>query len=267
MINQTVSRRSKNLAILALMLALTVFFCFYPIVFPGGVTLAFMIFPLLIVAQGYDIKMTAILAFMMALVNQIAWYTTKAGHVMAPIWQNPLVCMVPRIAIGIVSYYLGYGLRKLFMHPVYCTDASGAKILTNKKELDAKDFAISAASTAVGVFTNTALCGLFAIICYNGKVLSDNTMVTIEFILAWFSINFVIEIITFSALVPPIIMALRKAGLIPSYVTGKTYNAAGNEISESAEASEAQSVKDGGFVEESEESSDVKTSGNSEDGK
>lgn len=267
MINQTVSRRSKNLAILALMLALTVFFCFYPIVFPGGVTLAFMIFPLLIVAQGYDIKMTVILAFMMALVNQIAWYTTKAGHVMAPIWQNPLVCMVPRIAIGIVSYYLGYGLRKLFMHPVYCTDASGAKILTNKKELDAKDFAISAASTAVGVFTNTALCGLFAIICYNGKVLSDNTMVTIEFILAWFSINFVIEIITFSALVPPIIMALRKAGLIPSYVTGKTYNAAGNEISESAEASDAQSVKDGGFVEESEESSDVKTSGNSEDGK
>lgn len=267
MINQTVSRRSKNLAILALMLALTVFFCFYPIVFPGGVTLAFMIFPLLIVAQGYDIKMTAILAFMMALVNQIAWYTTKAGHVMAPIWQNPLVCMVPRIAIGIVSYYLGYGLRKLFMHPVYCTDASGAKILTNKKELDAKDFAISAASTAVGVFTNTALCGLFAIICYNGKVLSDNTMVTIEFILAWFSINFVIEIITFSALVPPIIMALRKAGLIPSYVTGKTYNAAGNEISESAEACDAQSVKDGGFVEESEESSDVKTSGNSEDGK
>lgn len=227
--NQISGRRSKNLAILALMLALTIFFCFYPIVFPGGVTLAFMIFPLLIVAQGYDIKMTAILAFMMALVNQIAWYTTKAGHVMAPIWQNPLVCMVPRIAIGIVSYYMGLGLRKLFLHPVYCTDASGAKILNNKKELDAKDYAISAASTALGVFTNTALCGLFAIICYNGKVLSDNTMITIEFILAWFSINFVIEIIAFSALVPPIIMALRKANLIPSAVTGRIYDGSGRD--------------------------------------
>lgn len=227
MINQTKSRRSKNIAVLALMLALTVFFCFYPIVFPGGVTLAFMILPLLIVAQGYDIKMTAVLAVMMALVNQIAWYTTKAGHVMAPIWQNPLVCMVPRIAIGIVSYYMGLGLRKLFLHPVYCTDASGARILTNKKELDAKDFAIAAASTAIGVFTNTALCGLFAIICYNGKVLSDNTMVTIEFILTWFSINFLIEIIAFSALVPPIIMALRKARLIPPAVTGRVYDGSG----------------------------------------
>ncbi len=238
MINQNSARRSKNHDKLAMMLDLTIFICFYPIVFPGGVTLAFMIFPLLIVAQGYDIKMTAILAFMMALVNQIAWYTTKAGLVKAPIWQNPHECMVPRIAIGLVSYYMGLGLRKLFLHPVYCTDASGAKILTNKKELEAKDFAICAASTAVGVFTNTALCGLFAIICYNGKVLSDNTMVTIEFILAWFSINFVIEIIAFSALVPPIIMALRKAQLIPPAVTGRAYDAAGE--SENSSQHEAQ---------------------------
>ncbi len=236
------TRRSKNLAILALMLALTIFFCFYPIVFPGGVTLALMIFPLLIVAQGYDIKMTSILAVMMALVNQIAWYTTKAGHVMAPIWQNPLVCMVPRIAIGIVSYYMGKGLRKLFLHPVYCTDASGARILTNKKEIEAKDFAISAASTAVGVFTNTALCGLFAIICYNGKVLSDNTMVTIEFILTWFSINFVIEIISFSALIPPIVMALRKAKLIPPPVTGRAYNADGAEENKAEDTINVQAV-------------------------
>ena len=136
--NQISGRRSKNLAILALMLALTIFFCFYPIVFPGGVTLAFMIFPLLIVAQGYDIKMTAILAFMMALVNQIAWYTTKAGHVMAPIWQNPLVCMVPRIAIGIVSYYMGLGLRKLFCTPCIVPTPAGQKYSTTKRSLTQK---------------------------------------------------------------------------------------------------------------------------------
>lgn len=214
-------RRSKNIAVLALMLALTVFFCFVPITFPGGVTLAFMIFPLLIVAQGYDIKMTAILAVMMALVNQLAWYTTKAGQLMAPVWQNPLVCMVPRIMIGIVSYYMGYGLRKAFLRPKYVIDEKGEKRLVNKNQLYAKDFAISAACTAVGVFTNTALCGLFAVLCYNGKVLSENTMISIEFILTWFSINFVIEIISFSILVPPIVMALRKASLIPAPVLGK----------------------------------------------
>ena len=54
-------------------------------------------------------------------------------------------------------------------------------------------------------------------------------MITIEFILAWFSINFVIEIIAFSALVPPIIMALRKANLIPSAVTGRIYDGSGRD--------------------------------------
>lgn len=219
--NATTARRSKNLAILALMLALTIFFCFVPVTFPGGVTLALMIFPLLIVTQGYDIKMSAILAVMMATVNQIAWYTTKAGQLMAPVWQNPLVCMVPRIAIGIVSFYMGYGLRKAFLRPKYAISQTGEKRLINQKQLYAKDFAIAAASTAVGVFTNTALCGLFAVLCYNGKVLSENTMISIEFILTWFSINFVIEIISFSLLVPPIVMALRKAGLIPPTVMGK----------------------------------------------
>lgn len=233
--NSSGVRRSKNLAVLALMLALTVFFCFYPVVFPGGVTLALMIFPLLIVAQGYDIKMTAVLAVMMALVNQIAWYTTKAGHFMAPVWQNPLVCMVPRIAIGLISYFVGYGFRKAFLRPKYVEDAEGKRSLVNQKQIYAKDFVISSVSTALGVFTNTALCGLFAVLCYNGKVLSNNTMISLELILTWFSINFVIEIISFSLLVPPIVVALRKAGLIPPPVTGKEIIDSTAEVSQTAE--------------------------------
>ena len=213
------SRRSKNLAILALMLALTIFFCFFPISF-GTVTLAFMILPLLIVAQGYDFKMTMILGVLMAAVNQIAWFSTKAASPMAPIWQNPLVCMVPRILIGVVSYFVGFGLRKLLLRPKYRITDEGREIV-NQKQIYAIDGVISGVSTALGVVTNTFFCGMFTVLLYNGKVLSSGTKISLELILTWFGINFVIEIIAFSILVPPIILALRQARLVPAPKMGK----------------------------------------------
>lgn len=214
------TRRSKNLAIMALMMALTIFFCFQPIPIPGGVTLAFMILPLLIVAQGYDFKMTISLAVLMATVNQIAWFTTKAASPMAAIWQNPIVCMVPRILIGVASYFVGYGLRKAFLHPKYRVTESGEKILTNAAEIYAKDSAISGAATALGVAVNTFFCGLFTVLLYNGKALTNGTVIGVKYILTWFGINFLIEIVSFTLIVPPIILALRKARLVPQPTTG-----------------------------------------------
>ena len=217
------ARRSKNLAILALMLALTIFFCFFPISF-GTVTLAFMILPLLIIAQGYDFQMTMILGVLMAVINQLAWYTTKATSLMAPVWQNPLVCMVPRILIGVVSYFVGLGLRKAFLHPKYRLGEDGTKSIVNQKQIYAIDGAISGISTALGVVTNTFFCGMFTVLLYNGKVFTNgtqSTQISLELILTWFGINFLIEIISFSILVPPIIIALRQARLVPPPKTGR----------------------------------------------
>ena len=213
------NRRSKNLAILSLMLALTIFFCFFPISF-GTVTLAFMILPLLIIAQGYDFKMTIILAVLMATVNQIAWFSTKAASPMAPIWQNPLVCMVPRILIGVVSYFVGFGLRKLLLRPKYRITKDGREIV-NQKQIYALDGVISGVSTALGVVTNTFFCGMFTVLLYNGRILTNGTKISLELILTWFGINFLIEIISFSILVPPIIVALRQARLVPAPKMGK----------------------------------------------
>lgn len=213
------TRRSKNLAILALMLALTIFFCFFPIKF-GPVTLALMILPLLIVAQGYDFKMTIILAVLLATVNQIAWFSTKSVELMAPIFQNPLVCMVPRILIGVVSYFVGFGLRKAFLRPKYRITNDGREIV-NQKKIYAIDGVISGISTAFGVLTNTLFVGLFTVLIYNGTVLGNGTQISLKWLLALFSINFVIEIISFSILVPPIIIALRQARLVPAPKMGK----------------------------------------------
>ncbi len=164
--------------------------------------------------------MTMILGVLMAVVNQLAWYTTKAAGPMAPVWQNPLVCMLPRVLIGVVSYFVGYGLRKAFLHPKYRITEDGKEIV-NQKQIYAIDGVISGISTALGVVTNTFFCGLLPCSYTTEKYFTNGTQISLELILTWFSINFVIEIVAFSILVPPIILALRQARLVPPPKMGK----------------------------------------------
>ena len=69
---------TQKIALLALMTALIIIFCFVPITF-GTISLALMILPVLIVAQVEDFTTTTILSFIMGIINYIAWFTTKAA--------------------------------------------------------------------------------------------------------------------------------------------------------------------------------------------
>jgi len=104
-------QKIKRICLVALMLALTIIFCFVPIQF-GTITLALMILPTIIVAQVCDFKTSLLMAVLMGVVNYIAWFTTKAASPVAPIFQNPLVCILPRIMIGVVCYLVRYGLQR-----------------------------------------------------------------------------------------------------------------------------------------------------------
>ena len=106
--------RTKLIALLALMLALTIIFCFVPIQF-GLINLALMILPTLILAQVCDFKTSLFMGLMMGLINYIAWFTTKAAGLLAPIFQNPLVCILPRVLIAVVTYWSRIGLEKLLL--------------------------------------------------------------------------------------------------------------------------------------------------------
>ena len=192
--------KTKKIALLSVMLALVIIFCFVPISF-GTVTLALMILPVLVIAQIEDFTTTLILSVLMGVVNEIAWYTTKAGAVLAPVFQNPLVCIVPRVLIGVVAWTVTHFARKWFIKD---TMAPAAKIAIEE--------AIFAVSAALGVVVNTGFVGLFTVLLFNNQVLSNGTAVSVEYILGWFSINFVIEIISFALLTPPIAFALIKAG-------------------------------------------------------
>ena len=238
--------RTKLIALLALMLALTIIFCFVPIQF-GPITLALMILPTLILAQVCDFKISLFMGLMMGLINYIAWFTTKAASPIAPIFQNPLVCILPRVLIAVVAYWSRIGLEKLLLEKwlginlkpekavveeddeeeaqleeadtvmtedmvedfapqeeivatddVIIDDEVEENELTDKekKAKKAKEIAVRQVvhlvSTALGVITNTVFVAIFTLIFFNNTSLG-NTIINVEYILAWFSLNFGID--------------------------------------------------------------------------
>lgn len=77
----------KNITLLALMLALTIIFCFVPVQF-GTITLALMILPTIILSQVASFKTSLAMGVIMGVVNYIAWFTTKAASPVAPIFKT-----------------------------------------------------------------------------------------------------------------------------------------------------------------------------------
>ena len=248
----------KRICLLALMLALTTIFCFVPVQF-GTITLALMILPTLIVACCCDFKSSAIMGLAMGLINYIAWFTTKAASPVAPIFQNPIVCIVPRVLIAVVCYFTRFGLQKTalllrmkracnYEYMRDCANENSCKFSTEKADENlqestpfSNDFAdndvesantisksqegkkrakeiltdqfIYAFSAALGVVTNTLFVAIFTLLFFNGTSIAQNTVVTVEYVLAWFGVNFAVEVVSFSLITPPIVLALKAAKL------------------------------------------------------
>ena len=211
---------TKKIVLLALMLALTIIFCFVPISF-GPVTLAFMILPTLIVSQSQDFWSTVIIGFLLGIVNYIAWFTTKAGLLLAPIFQNPLVCILPRLLIGVAAWLVRRGLSKVLLKAKFKYNEAGKEVIVNRPQLIAAEQGISAVATAIGVIVNTLFVGAFTLIFFNGKTLSNGLTIDVNYILAWFGLNFGVEVVAFSLITPPIVLALKKAKLIPQETYAK----------------------------------------------
>lgn len=232
----------KRITIVALMLALTILFCFVPIQF-FTITLALMILPTIILALVADFKTTLLMGTLMGVVNLIAWYTTKAASPVAPIFQNPIVCIVPRIMVGVCAYLARRTLEKVVFDgrikrkfkDEYHRDTTQihmentAEILQekdaihspakkNSKAKKSADVVISqviyCVATACGVVANTLFVALFTLLFFNGTSIAQNTVVTVEYVLAWFGVNFLIEVVAFSLISPPIALAIKEAKMI-----------------------------------------------------
>lgn len=125
--------RTKTIALLGLMLALTIIFCFVPIKF-GPITLALMILPTLIVAQVCGGWISFAMGLIMGLLNYIAWFTTKSAEPLAPVFQNPLVCILPRVLIAIVAYWSRRGLEFLILKKGMKVDINPQPVVDDEDE-------------------------------------------------------------------------------------------------------------------------------------
>ena len=280
--------RTKIIALLGLMLSLTVIFCFVPIQF-GPITLALMILPTIIVAQVCNGWTSFAMGLIMGLLNLIAWYTTKAASPIAPIFQNPLICVLPRVLIAVVAFWTRKGLEVLILKKAMKIDLNPQTVVEDDEDtvdedievvevstlkngnntdenaentvesvnIDAKNGfyanieeyntfvecaknddeatlseeeikniekskkakeilarqGIHLVSTALGVITNTLFVAIFTLIFFNNTSLGG-TIINVEYIRAWFGLNFAIEVVAFSLITPPITLAIKSAKLV-----------------------------------------------------
>lgn len=270
-------QKIKRICLLSIMVALTVIFCFVPISF-GTISLALMILPTIIVAQVCDFKTSLAMGVFMGLINYVAWFTTKAALPTAPIFQNPLVCILPRMMIAVTCYVVRVALQRAVMlgrlrkykdeyarvlpvadlgqdvagnplsdgdvvsaqpsHDVPCADFydEALKDDCNTNNLSVADKSrgncadekkkrartaiqdgvfnqlIYALSAGLGVVTNTLFVAIFTLVFFNGTSIAQ-TVVTVEYVLAWFGVNFAVELVSFSLITPPIVLAIKSARL------------------------------------------------------
>ena len=197
------SVKTRRVALLAVMLALVVVLSFLPLNL-GAAVLALTILPVLVVALTQDIVTSAAAGLLMGLTSCLMAYTVNAGTLTAPMFQNPLVSVLPRVFVPLVVFGARTGL------------SAAVSALSRRRSLSARAektclAAVDYVSAALGVVTNTALVLGMIWLVYGGTQVG-NAYVSPEFVMGMVSLNFVIEIVVFPIISPPIAYAVRRQG-------------------------------------------------------
>lgn len=219
-------RNSRTIAINAILFALTIVLTVINSAVPiPGVSIAFlMLLPVLIASQVEKLSTAAFTGFVLGLSSLVCAFIFP--NVMSPLFYNPLVSVLPRILIGIVSWtvfrYTNIAIDKI------------ANLINKKKPNSPKAFAplkrkgavrfplVSAFSAMMGVITNTAFVLAMIWVFFNNKSF-EQIVINAEFFTALISLNFVIEIAVCAVLVPPIVYAVKLVLKQPLTVNGYDY--------------------------------------------
>lgn len=217
-------KRSHRIALLAFELALIVIFSLVPINL-GVASLALTLLPVLVIALTQDFKTALAGGVIMGVTSLIGAFTVGAASLTAPLFRNPLVSVLPRACVPVVAWALNKGLVALVNKLYALSDKKKSATLADNGESnpeqksERKDIrkampkllrsVIDGVSCAIGVCTNTALVLGMIWLIYGGKTVGDSA-ITPEFMMGLVSLNFVIELVVFTLLTPPIVYAIRK---------------------------------------------------------
>ena len=233
-------KKTKRIAILALLLALTVILSLIPIQVSSA-TLALTLLPVFVLALTQDFVTGLLGGLVMGITSLVMAFTLNAGSPTAPIFQNPLVSIFPRVMVPAVAYLVMKGLSAVanrvnlrrYSSEVYRRIPSdGAEYKTERQAAAESSSSSPLSRTAkkrraggvpglaqafidgfaclCGVLTNTGLVLGMMWAIYGGQSVND-TLISPEFMSAMLSINFVIEVILFPLITPPVVRAVRKS--------------------------------------------------------
>lgn len=220
-------RNSRTIAINAILFALTIVLTVITSAVPiPGVSIAFlMLLPVLVAAQVERISTAAFTGFVLGLSSLVCAFIFP--NVMSPLFYNPLVSVLPRILIGIVSWtvfrYTNVAIDKIVDRKSKKKNYSTLTESIPLKRKGAKRFTfVSAFSAMTGVITNTAFVLAMMWLFFRNKVVGE-MVINAEFFTALLSLNFVIEIAVCAVLVPPIVYAVKLVLKQPLTVNGYDY--------------------------------------------
>lgn len=217
-------RNSRTIAINAILFALTIVLTVINSALPiPGVSIAFlMLLPVLIASQVERLSTAAFTGFVLGLSSLVCAFIFP--NVMSPLFYNPLVSVLPRILIGIVSWavfrYTNIAIDKIVDIVNNKKNRPQPKDTDPLKRKGAARFPfVSAISAMMGVITNTGIVLAMMWIFFNNKIVGE-MIINAQFFTALLSLNFVIEIAVCAVLVPPIVYAIKIVLKQPLIVNG-----------------------------------------------
>lgn len=207
---------AATIALTAILTAFELVFVFAPIPPVAGASLAFCLIPVFIAATTGKKGMTAFLSVLMALGMLTAAYTVRAASLTAPVFQNPLVAVPPRLMVGVTAFASYNGLMSVAekkFDPLLAVCEKGSeeyKKLSRKK--GAATYGIAAFTAFIGTVTNTGLVCLMIWLCYMVGDMYIASDILPQFFQVTLAVNASIEVAAFTILLPPVVMALSRAG-------------------------------------------------------
>ena len=191
--------RARRIAVNAMLLALLIIFTLLmniPIFIIATAVLPLIVLTVACQVEGWFTSI--VMAFAFGVLSFIGSFISPSP--LAPVFQNPLVSLVPRLLIGV----LGLCVYKL--------------ILFITVKLENKDYKVN---KRVAMIVASGLGGAFSVMFNTLFVLSSmwilfggdtvaGTSITIEFITGLVSINFVIELLGTAFITPPIVWSLNR---------------------------------------------------------
>ena len=221
-------KKTRRIALLAVMLALIIILSMIPLRISAA-TLALTLLPVLVVALTQDLFTAFLAGLIMGVTSLVMAYTVGAATPTAPLFQNPLVSILPRVFVPLAAFAVSGALcavakkadktaRKGRRVASDRTEEGNGEIGRSETPSKSARWIIDAAASLVAVITNTGLVLGMIWLLYGGKSVGD-TLISPEFMTAMISVNFVIEVIVFPLIVPPVVYAVRKQG--GAYVPSK----------------------------------------------